>query len=155
VLAGVVSLIFIFVLSGLAIGIIYLHSEKFYDRSHVHVVVMSLSSLISLTAGAVLATFINSPFIVSILFGLAVGVIIGKPLSFFAIVDGMVSGWMGSMMGVMTPMMAHLSALWLTFFMDAIFIVLMAAIFKLIFLIKREPSQEFQRKKSESRTLSS
>jgi hypothetical protein len=154
VLASVLSLIFIVVISGLAIVFIYLHSEKFSDRSHVHVVVMSLSSLVSLTVAGVLVTFIHSAFIVSILFGLAVGYIIGKPLVLFAIVDGMIAGLMGGMMGAMAPMMAHLNPLGLTIFMDLIFILLISIIFKLIFVIMQEPNQEILQKESESQTLS-
>ncbi|WEG13666.1 hypothetical protein PU629_04680 [Pullulanibacillus sp. KACC 23026] len=155
-LTGVLSLILICVLSGFAIGFIYLHSEKFNDSSHVHVVVMSLSTLISLTVASLLAVFIHSPFIVSILLGIAVGFIIGKPLKVFAIVDGMVSGLMGGMMGLMAPMMAHLSPAWFSIFMDAIFILLMAVILKLLFFIKLQPREkELLQDKSESKTLSS
>lgn len=154
-LTGVLSLILIVLISAFVISMVYRGSEKMNDCAHVHVIVMSLSSLISLTAAGILAIFMHSAFILCILFGLLVGYLIGRPLSLFAVVDGMVAGWMGGMMGVMLPMVAHLSPLWFILFMDAIFLFLIAVMIKLFSQIRQAPSQAVLKSRAENQTLSS
>lgn len=137
-LFGIISMILILVVAGISIFFIYRSQNKLLDISHVHVVVMSLSTVISLTMGITLATMIDYHFFMSLIFGLLIGYIIGKPISLFTVVDGMVSGLMGSIMGDMTPMMVPVSANWLVIFIDILFLVLMVFILRLIFIMKEE-----------------
>ncbi|TCP19308.1 hypothetical protein EV207_1646 [Scopulibacillus darangshiensis] len=143
---GILSICLILILAGILIFFIYRNANKFLDISHVHIMVMSLSTVISLTMGVTLAFLIHYHFFVALLFGLVLGYIIGRPINLFAIVDGMSSGLMGGMMGVMAPMMTHVNPILLVIFMDLIYIILMAIILKLIFLTRgrEEDKRELQ-----------
>ncbi|MFC7391983.1 hypothetical protein [Scopulibacillus cellulosilyticus] len=132
---SILSLLLVFIITGMCICLIYVRDGELLNISQAHCLVMSLSTIISLTLGTILATLIDYHFFISLLFGLAFGLIIGKPFGSFAIVDGMVSGLMGGIMGVMVPMMVHINQVWSVLFMDIIFIILISINLKLFLLL--------------------
>lgn len=139
---GYFSVGLILVVSGIIIFFLYRNQNKHIEISHVHIVVMSLSTVISLTMGITLASLIDYHFFVSVLFGLLIGYVIGKPISLFTVVDGMIAGLMGGIMGDMTPLMVAISPIWLIIFMDILFIILMFIILYLIFLMEEEDKRK-------------
>ncbi|MFG3613360.1 cupredoxin domain-containing protein [Rummeliibacillus stabekisii] len=149
-------MIYIFSFSLILILTIYVIYSTYRAKSYLTemtamMIAMAVSMMTSLLIGTILGIILvgklTTPVIFSVLSGMIIGYIIGRPFSLLASLDGLLAGIMGGMMGAMLGVMVFSQdpgAMML--FADAIFIVVMILVVKLI-------NQEL--KGTEKNTLSS
>ncbi len=100
-------------------------------------IAMAVSMMASIVVGTILGVILvgkmTVPVISSVLFGMIIGYVIGRPFSLLASLDGLLAGIMGGMMGAMLGVMVFSQdPVVMMIFVDAIFIIVMILILKLI-----------------------
>ncbi|MBN2909784.1 hypothetical protein JQC72_09630 [Polycladomyces sp. WAk] len=99
-------------------------------------VYMGSAMMVSLLIGTVLGVLfqqMTAPTIYTVLIGMAMGYVIGKPFHLVASLDSMLHGIMGGMMGVMLGVMVvPENPVLMVGFMNVVFIVIMLFLLRLI-----------------------
>ena len=99
---------------------------------------MTNSMMASVTIGTVLgimfrSTDLSIPTIISIMVGISIGFLTGKPISQMAALEGITAGIMGGMMGAMLGMMLQTTYMELMmYFLDVIYVFVMILLLKVI-----------------------
>lgn len=130
--------------------VIYRAKEQLKKTTmHSHVIVMSISMIVSMSFGFFLGVILGENFILSTIiatsYGVVIGYVIGGMFGTLAILCGVAEGIMGGMMGAMTGNMAFMSSphiITIILFFNFLFIVLMAISFKIINRFTKEGIQE-------------
>lgn len=108
-------------------------------------IAMTNSMMVSISLGTILGTFMENkdltiPTITSILLGMVVGYITGRPVSLMAALDGLTAGIMGGMMGSMLGVMLQPASVDLMIYFIVIIFVLVIVL--LIRLIEEESKEK-------------
>ncbi|AXQ50892.1 cupredoxin domain-containing protein [Lysinibacillus fusiformis] len=126
----------IFLLTGYVIFSTY-RAKSFLSEMTAMMIAMAVSMMASIVVGTILGVILvgkmTIPVISSVLFGMIIGYVIGRPFSLLASLDGLLAGIMGGMMGAMLGVMVFSQdPIVMMIFVDAIFIIVMILILKLI-----------------------
>lgn len=135
-LINVISLLSLIGLTGYTIILTHRYKQKLTCMAAM-MIAMTAGMMSSLLLGTVLGTLYEGrlfvPTVLSMLVGMVVGFCTGKPISLMAALDGLLAGIMGGMMGAMLGVMITNEAPEkMTMVMNAIFIVVMLLIIRLI-----------------------
>lgn len=101
-------------------------------------IAMTNAMMASISLGAILGTFITDkdltiPTIASVLIGMIVGYLTGRPISLMASIDGLTAGIMGGMMGSMLGVMLQPKSIdIMVYFIDIVFVLVIVLLIGMI-----------------------
>ncbi|MEX2462356.1 MAG: hypothetical protein WD469_13835 [Paenibacillaceae bacterium] len=99
-------------------------------------VAMTSAMMSSIVIGTILGLIVQKLFlstVIAVLVGMAVGYLTGRALNIMATLDGMLAGIMGGVMGPMLGVMViNDHPLLFVLFMDTVFVLIMAVLFRLL-----------------------